>query len=250
MGIKEDFSVYFDGNSLMAPNPQSQPSTGKGSDNGPCFTAEYYVILAKNNQLTDQDKIDFNQKIGQCIFPEGILNRVPITQQDSQEQVDDYYSVLSGCKVLGNTSIPRKFLLAMIEHLGFMDSTAPGHIGNWNAWMIRQPQLVACMVSAAFPSFLNPLHWIMRVLALPFYFYAAIVIALSCIGTDIGNTDARRLAWSLIQATKPTSLMCWAASKIWNKRLYSLYPKGMADVASFYYSPKNTNPYAKYWITD
>ena len=249
MSIHNDFSLYIDGNGLMAPNPQSQPPMGSGSDNGPCFTAEYYVILAKNNELTDQDKADFDQKISQCIFPEGILNRVPITQTDSQEEVDDYYAVLSGCKVLGNTEIPRKFLWATIKYLGFMDSTNPEKLGNWNSWMLRQPQLIACMVSAAFPSFLNPLHWVMRILALPFYFYAAIVIALSCIGTDIGNTDARRLAWSLIQATAPTSLMCWLASKIWYSRLYRDYLNGMADVAGIYYSPKNDNPYQKYWIT-
>jgi len=213
------------------------------------FTAEYYDILQKSGQLTNQDKIDFAQKINQCIYPQGILNRVPIGQTDSQEEVDDFYGALSGCKLLENTGMPRKFLAAMFKYGTFMDSTNPGKWGNWNAFMLRQPQLLACMVSAGFPSFIKPIDWIMRILAFPFYLYVAIVIALSCIGTDIGNTDARRLAWHLIQATAPTSLMCWLASKIWYSRLYSDYPAGMNDVAAIYYQPKNTNPYSKYWIT-
>ena len=249
MGIREDFQPYIDANGMLAPNPQPQPPTGKGSDNAPMFTAEYYDMLQKSNQLTDQDKLDFAQKINQCIWPQGILCRAPTNQPDSQEEVDDYYGALSGCKLVGNTDIPRKFLQAMCKYLTFMDSTNPGKLGNWNAFMFRQPQLLACMVSAGFPSFLNPLHWLVRILTFPFYLYAAVVIALSCIGTDIGNTDARRLAWHLIQAVAPTSLLCCLASKIWYNRLYSYYPNGMNDVASIYYSPKNTNPYAKYWIT-
>ena len=249
MSIKDDFEPYLDGNSLMAPGPQVQPATSKGSDNGTMYTAEFYGILQKNNQITEQEKADFNQKIQQCIWPEGILCRIPTNQTDSQEQVDNYYGTLSGSKLLGNTEIPRKFLWAMIKYQGFMDSTNPGRLGNWNAWMLRQPQLIACMISAGFPNFLNPSHWVMRILAFPCYFYAAIVIALSCIGTDIENTDARRLAWHLIQATTPTSLMCWLTSKIWYSRLYRDYPNGMRDVAAIYYQPKNTNPYAKYWIT-
>jgi len=138
----------------------------------------------------------------------------------------------------------------MIKYLGFMDSTNPGHIGNWDAWLLRQPQLVACMVSGAFPSLWNPLHWLARLSAHLFYWYAAFVIALSCMGTDVGNTDARRLAWHLIQATAPTSLLCWLASKIWLRRLYNAYPLGMTDVCQIYYQPKVTNPYAKYWITE
>lgn len=249
MGIRDDFQPYFDGNGMLAPNPQSQPPVGKGCDNAPMFTAEYYDMLEMSGQLTDQDKTDFAQKINQCIWPQGILCRAPLNQPDSQEEVDDYYGVLSGCKLLGNTDIPRNFLGAMFKYATFMDSTTPGKWGNWKAFMLRQPQLIACMVSAGFPSLTNPLHWFARILAFPTYFYAAVVIALSCIGTDIGNTDARRLAWHLVQATKSTSLMCWLASKIWFSRLYRDYPAGMNDVAAIYYQPKNTNPYAKYWIT-
>lgn len=249
MSIRDDFQPYLDGNGLMAPGPQIQPAESKGSDNGPMYLAEFYDILQKNNQIREQDKTDFEQKIGQCIWPQGILCRVPTNQTDSQEQVDDYYGTLSGSKILGNTKIPRQFLWAMIKYQGFMDSTNPGQRWNWNAWMLRQPQLVACMVSAAFPSWENSFHTFLRLLVFPFYLYAAIVISLSCIGTDIGNTDARRLAWHLIQATAPTSILCDLASKIWYSRLYSDYPNGMCDVAAQYYQPKNTNPYAKYWIT-
>ena len=250
MAIRIDFAPYIDGNGLLAPNPQPRPPVGKGDDNGPMFTAEYYIMLEKTSQITDQDKADFGQKIGQCIYPQGILSRVPVGQTDSQEEVDDYYGTLSGCKNLGNTAIPRKFLWAMIKYLTFMDSTTPGKLGNWDAFMFRQPQLIACMVSAAFPSLWNPIHWLARISAHLFYWYAAVVIALSCMNTPTSDTDARRLAWHLIEATAPTSMLCWIASKIWFKRLYKDYPTGMQGVAAIYYQPNGNNPYQKYWVTE
>jgi hypothetical protein len=89
------------------------------------FTAELYVTLQKLGQLVSQDYVDFQARIGQCINAEGMLCRVPIGQDDGQEQVDDYYGVFNGCKQMGNTKIPRQILLAMIKNLGFMDNVNP-----------------------------------------------------------------------------------------------------------------------------
>ena len=251
MALRDEIVQYFDGNGLVCPGPQPVGG-GKGSDNGPMYTSEYYVMLKMSNQINDSDIADFGQKIGQCVNHDGMLCRVPIGQHDGQEQVDDYYGVLNGCVKLGNTEIPRKFVLAMIRFFGFMDNENPGKI-DFNSWMLRQPQLMACMASAAFPSWLNPLHILLRSLVAPAYWYAAIVIALSCMGTDPSNTDARRLAWHLIGATENKSLLCWIASKIWLKRLYKDYgADGMKAVAAIYYQPKGAgaNPFAKYWVTE
>lgn len=250
MSIRDDFKKYIDGNSLNTPLPGTWIAGQSGSDNGVMFTSEYYIMLKKNGQLTDQDKLDYAQKIGQCVGPEGLLNRVPIGQSDGQEGPDDEYGVYNGCMELGNTSIPRKLLWSCIKLKGAMNNVLPG---TWTgqSFLIRQPQLLASMVSASFPSLLNPLHWLVRLLSFPLFLIAAVVIATSCINTPLDQADPRRLAWHLQNNVKKVSLFCYLASLIWMHRLNKDYDNGMKDVAAVYYLPKglNQNPYSKWWIT-
>lgn len=247
MALRDEIVPFTDGNGLVAPN-LVPPGTVRGSDNGPMYTAELYAILKKLNQLTDQDKSDFAQKIGQCINPEGMLCRVPIGQDDGQEQVDDYYGVANCCKMLQNVTIPRLFLKALFKNWGFMDNEKPGSHSNWDSFMPRQLQLMAAIISAAFPSWLNPLHILIRLLCWPLYAYTAIIIFTSCIGVDPNNCDARRLSWHLVQATRPVSLLCRFASAFWYHRLYNTYGlSGMRNVAAHYY--KDQHPFIRYWVS-
>jgi hypothetical protein len=248
MGLREDFQSYFDGNGLIAPNPVPQ-GTLKGSDNGPMYTSEYYIMLKKSGLLTDKDIQDFQSKIGQCIDIEDLLNRVPVDQLDGLEGPDDYYGVLDGCKQLGNTKIPRQFLWAVIKNKGALNNVSPG-VWSWQSFLIRQPQLLTSMIAAAFPSFINPLHLLIRFLSLPLFLIAAVAIAVSCWGSPTSDTDSRRLSWHLWQCVGKVSLLCWLASKVWLWRLYSDYgSNGMKAVASIYYHPQPTNPFSTYWIT-
>lgn len=247
MSLRTEIPPYIDGNGLVAPC-LVPPNTLKGSDNGPMYTAELYVMYEKLGQLTDQDKLDYAQKIGQCVNSEGMLCRVPISQNDGQEQVDDYHGVLDGCMQMGNTKIPRRFLWALIKYLGFMDNVNPGSHSNWSAFMPRQIQLMACVMAASFPSCKNPLHVVIRLLCWPLFVFAAIIIATSSIDAPASNTDDRRLSWHLWQCTKPVSLLCWLAGKIWLKRLYKVYPNGMQGVAALYYQAGH--PFIKYWVTE
>lgn len=248
MALRDEMIGYFDGNGLVAPH-KADPKILKGSDNGTCFSAEYYVMLQKLGQLIPQDCADFQAKIDQCINSEGMLCRLPIGQDDGQEQVDDYYSTLNGCKQLGNTKIPRQYITALIKNFGFMDNVNPGSRSNWASFMPRQPQLLAAIVAAAFPSFSDPLHLFNRLLAMPLFLIAGLTIAFSCRGTDSNDADSRRLCWHLIQTVSPVSLMCFLASKIWYKRLYSTYGSdGMKAVAAKYYEPNH--PFIKYWVTE
>lgn len=249
MTLRQDFANYWDGNGLGTPAPCIPVPNQKGSDNGTMYTSEYYIILKKNSQLTDQDKLDFQQKIGQCVDQQGMLNRVPINQSDGQDEVDNYYGTLNGCMQLGNTTIPRQFLWALIKNLGSMNNVNPG-VFQWIAFLPRQPQLIACMIAASFPSWKNPFHVLLRALCSPLFSLASVIIATSCIWTDASNTDARRLSWHLWQCLKPVSPLCWLASKVWLWRLYSDYgPTGMKAIASLYYQPQPANPYSIWWIT-
>ena len=251
MALRDDFGNYWDGNGLLAPNPGVWSPGQKGSDNSPMFTSEYYIMLKKNGQLVDQDKADYQQKIGQCVNAQGMLNRVPVGQNDGQEEVDDYYGTLNGCMQMQNTIIPRQYLASLIKNWGFMDNVNPGSHSNWASFMPRQLQMIACMVAASFPSWKNPLHILIRLLCFPLFFYAALSIVVAGWGSPTSDTDARRLSWHVWQCLKGQSLLCFLASKIWLSRLYKQYgPTGMKAVAAIYYQPQPTNPYSTWWITE
>lgn len=225
MSVRDDFLEYWDGNGLVAPNPVPA-GTKQGSDNSPMFTSEYYIMLKKNNQIIFQDLRMYPILIKSCIGLDNELHRAP-NELDQPDTVDDYYGVYSGMK---NLHLKPTFKLPL------------------RLW--RQPQLAAAMISAKFPSFINPVDFCIRLVAMPLFLIAAITLLISCINTPIDNTDARRLSWHLWQATKSTSLMCYLAGKVWLKRLYKDYPNGMKGVAAIYYKPSPDNPYSKWWITD
>lgn len=247
MALRDEISPFIDGNLLVAPSLVS-PGTLKASDNGPMYTAEYYVMLKKLDQIFTEDVLDFQSRIGNCINPQGMLNRTPIGQDDGQEGPDDYLGVLNGCVQFGNTDIPRRFLKAVFKYQGALNNESPG---TWTiqSFLIRQPQLLAAIVAASFPSWKNPLHILIRILSIPFFIYAAGCIAVAGLGDDHNDTDSRRLSWHLMQIMKPVSLLGWIASTIWLRRLYKDYgPTGMQAVASIYYQPGH--PFAKYWVTE
>lgn len=247
MDIRVDFYSYFDQNGLLAPGPVS-PDTLSASDNGCSFLSEYTIMLSKHGLLTDEDRAYFESHINRCI-DQNMLNRVPVGQNDHQEGPDDYVAVLNACRELEITNIPRTLLWGMIKHFGFMNNDKPGTLTQ-ESFLARQPQIIAAMVNASFPSMWNPFHYLLRHFAFFFYFVAAVSIFVSCINAPTSDTDARRLAWHLQNNLKKNSLMCWIASYFWMKRLAKDYPETlMAGVARIYYQPQGDNPYAKYWVT-
>lgn len=249
MSIKSEFLPYLDGNYLMAPNPTNPHGTG--SDNGPMFTSEFYIILKRNKELSIEDAQNYHSTILFCVGPKGMLNRVPEDLHESgQEGVDDYYAVLNGCFQLSITNIPRIFLRAVFRYAGALNNVDPGK-WTFDSFLVRQPQLLCAMVAAAFPSKVNPLHYAIRLIAYPLFLYSAVVIATSCIGASPTDADSRRLSWHLVQTLKTVSITCYLASLLWYKRLYATFPNGMKDVAALYYKPAglNANPYSEYWVS-
>jgi hypothetical protein len=245
MSIREQIRPYTDGNDLVAPNLVT-PNALSGSDNGPMFTSEYFIILCKSGQLLTSDIADFSQRIEKCINSQGMLNRVPVGQSDGQEGPDDYYGVLNACFHLGVTSIPRKFLWATIKYKGALNNVNPG-TWQWDTVLIRQPQLLAAMVCAAFPKW-NPLHILIRLIALPLFLIAAVSLAISCTDTPNNEADPRRLSWHLLQTVYKRSIMCKLASFIWYWRLRSDYKEAeMRGVAYLYY--QRGHPFIQYWVS-
>lgn len=242
--INED---YTDANGLVSPHPCSRQSTA--SDNGPMFTSEYYIMLKMRGELTAFDAMMYQTTINSCINLQGMLCRWPVLMPQIQEQIDDYYAVLNACKQLGITWMPRLFLKAAVRNLGALNNVNPGK-WTFDSFLIRQPQLVASMVAAGFPSKLDPLHLAIRLIAFPFFLVAAVTIAISCIGEPKDSTDPRRLSWHLIQATQSLSVLCALSSLLWYRRLRLSYGiAGMRAVAAIYYKPEGSHPFAKYWVT-
>lgn len=246
MALRDEIIPFIDGNGLVSPSLSNGQQ--KASDNGVMYSSEYYIMLEKLKQATDQDVADFGQKMLSCLSPEGILCRIPQPVKDGQEGPDDYFGLMNACMQLGNTDIPRKILWAFVRYVGFLNNDDPGKI-TAKAFMARFPHLTACMVSAAFPSWKNPLHIIARMACLPIYIYAAIILLLGDSLTPPNNTDSRRLSWHCWQCLKGVSLLCRIGGRIWANRLYKDYGSdGMKAVAAIYYH--DAHPFAKYWVTE
>lgn len=250
MSLQQEISAaYTDGNLLVTPHPISR-GVERGSDNGPMYTAEYFVMLKKLGETPWWLPMDFLCRINHCINS-GILGRVPTRQPQDQTGPDDYYGVLNACKALDLQKIPRDMLKAVFRNLGALNNVNPG---QWTlqSFLIRQPQLLAAMIASAYPSLKHPGHWLVRLLALPLFAYAALVIAISCINTSKENADPRRLSWHLLQTTAPVSILCHLASLVWYKRLYEYYgPAGMKAVAAIYYQGQadgTSHPFSRYWV--
>jgi len=215
MNIKSDFQPFIDGNGLLAPRPIT-PGTLRGSDNGTMFTSEYYIMLHRNEGLTDEDITRYAQLISSCIGTDHCLHRAP--GDPSPDVIDNHIGVLAGYA---------EFDIAVNFHLVFP--------------MWRYPQLVyAYLLARGVPSFLM----------FPFAIYNALVIGTSCIGSPISDTDSRRLNWLQWQATKRKSWIANLSGKFWHWRQTKIYgtPEVMKAVAAQYYLPSYSNPYATYWI--
>lgn len=217
--IAAAFATYLDGNGLMSNSPVP-PGTIRASDNGPLFSSQYALILLHQLEMTPDVELDYQKAIAACIDVNGNLHRAP--GDTSEDAPDDYYGVsaaFSQLNVKSNVKLP------------------------FNLW--RQPQLLfAVMASNQTLSRWKFWQWSLAI-------YTALVVLTSDINVDPGNTDARILAWLLIQATAPHSTLVSLAAHIWYNRLYAAYPNGMNDVAAIYFQPNglNNNPYSKYWVT-
>lgn len=240
---------YTDGNGLTTPAPAVK-GVARGSDNGPMYTAEFLIMLSLSgdqlNVLPTAPSLTF------CVDSiTHLLNRQPWSAQpQDQEGPDDYYGVLNYLKLSGDVITARGFLKALGKGRGCLNNATPG-VWTWDSFLIRQPQLLCAMISAAYPGW-SILQIAIRLLCFPLYLYTAIIVATACLGVDTGDADARRLSWHLQRTVRGTSALCWLASKLWYRRLYKDYgPIGMRAVAAIYYKglPDGTpHPFATSWI--
>lgn len=246
MSIRDEIVPFIDGNGLVAP-ARVAPGTVAASANGTMYTSEYYAILKMSGQLKPQDQVDFANRIGKCIDSNGLLNRTPLGQNSDLDSPDDYVGTINGSFQVGNTDIPRRYLGAVFKFFGALNNTEPG---KWTAksFLVRQLQLVTMMVSAAFPSWLNPLHILIRTFFAPFYWWSAISILWACRKQPTSDTDYRRLAWHHTCVVKNYSLLCKLASLVWYRKLHLDYgtSTAMRAVAAMYYGADH--PFSQYWL--
>lgn len=245
MGLMQAIKPYIEATGLVISH-KVDPDTSFNSGNGLMYTSEFYIMAYRRGLLKQEDINNFEKLVLSCIGPSGALNRNPLPHESGQEGPDDYYAILNACIQLGIVSIPRIFLKSAMRHLGALNNV---QLGKWTpqSFLLRQPGLVATLITACFPSLKNPLHYLIRALFFPFYLITAIIIALSGISAPIEEVDSRRLAWHLAESTDKRSLLCFLASKIWFNRLKDQYgDNGMKTVATLYY--EKGHPFATYWV--
>lgn len=276
--MRDEFKDYIDALGYLNPHPIN-PNTIHNCDNSLMFTSEYYMILKNRGELTPRDATNWKILVETSMPQPGLLARYP--GDTGQDGPDNMVAVLGAAASLNKPDIARQILDYGLKHFGFFNNENPrsfkGKNGkiNWEAFLWRQFQLAFAAASASgwynnaviplaillglfifplMPSLLNGLILALvlsvytpQLLFLPLELFTALVIATSCWRVPTSDTDARRLAWSLIQATQ-NSFLCKLAARIWTARLYKDYPEGMNSVAEMYYQPLGSNPYAKYWV--
>lgn len=212
MSLRTEIPPYIDGNGLVAPY-LVQPGTMRASDNGIMFTSEYYIMLNRNHECSPTDVLIYYNLIGKEVGSDKDLHRAP--GDTTQDAPDDYHGVIAGYAEFG---LKPDFEIPILDCL---------------------PQLVfAYLLGKGVPSFV----------LFPFNVYTAVVLAISCINTPVGNTDARRLNWLLWQATKRKSILCNLAGKFWHWRQTKVYntQNVMQAVAKIYY--QDNHPFQRYWV--
>lgn len=248
--LQDEIIPYVDGYGLVAPHKVTA-GTMRSCDNGTMFLGEYYDMLYKSAQSTQLDSDNWEQTISTCMLEPGLVARAPGAHD--LDAPDNMLGILSAGKLLNSPAIPRQILWYGLKHFGWFNQENPGSIYGkdgtilWAAFLWRQYQLVAATVSA------SRLPWILRLLFLPSYFYAALVIAytgLKNIPND-QDMDSRRLCWHLVQIVAPDSWMCRQASKVWYWKLHKDFPPSqweqcMRGVAAKYY--EEGHPFIRYWI--
>jgi hypothetical protein len=238
MGLRDEIVNYEEGDGLIScvANPTH---TFRTCDNGVLFCSEYYLMLAMNGLLVEQDKIDYAAKIRACYVSgsTGLVARAPGDQGDTDP--DDYHGMFAACVVLGLPDLGKEVLDWGLSHCG---SYNPQNPQQWTgaSCLFRMPQLLAAAYCAAGQ--------------VPFDMWsllgvAAGVIATSCVNDATSDTDSRILSWCLIQACSPYSFDCREAAKLWYARLYKDYgPTGMLAVAQIYFPVGH--PFREYWVTE
>jgi hypothetical protein len=213
MSLKQEIVPYVDGNGLVAPS-LVPAGVMRGSDNGPMFTSEYIIMVHRNNEMDVNTFSNYIIEIHKCIGSDGHLHRAP--GDTSQDEYDDNIATLAGYAEFG-LSVPFTLPLALC----------------------RFPQLVyAYLLSKDVPSFLMA----------PLAILTAFIIGLSNIGTPALDSNDRKLAWHLWQATKHYSVICNLAGKFWywrQKRVYKTQ-NPMKAIAEIYF--EIGHPFVRYWI--
>lgn len=240
MGLRDDIKANFtDADGLVSPNP-CDPSTHNASNNGVCYSGEYITLLALTDLPHEGDLLAYAKVMEACKVPSylGLINRSPINTKDS-ESPDDFYGLFSGLYFSGLNSMSRDFLSYGLKHYGSFNNTNPGHF-SWATCMYRQPQLLAMNLWSAYPE-----NKLIKILIFPLTLITAIIIATACLGlTQTAGADPWRLTWLLVQVAKRESWLCKLASRLWYRRLDSVWG-GMAQVAARYYKglPGQDHPF-------
>lgn len=224
-------SAFVDADSLVNSQPCSHAAQN-ASNNGVMYTGEYVTLLHLLGQSVHTDDDFYGADMCRCLVTDGLYQRSPENNRDL-ESVDDYYGLCAGYYYSQNFSLGK----AVLDY-GFKWK-APGCYDNlkegafqWNAFLWRQPQLMAMMYWAAG-----------KQAPLPLRLYTAFEIATACIGAkQTDGADKWRLTWLIVKVASEKSWICRQASKLWRNRLKSVWTN-MAGVYGTYYQGVNGQPH-------
>lgn len=225
MSLRSEIDAWYtDKDGLVSPHPCLHTDVN-ASNNGLSYLSEYMTLLVLSRDF--QKKIDtahFNDVVMNSEVVPGCYNRSPSNLRD-YGAVDDYYGISMANYFMRDGLIASEILTHGAHNWGSYNNINP-FVFTWPTMMWRQPQLVAMMLWGSGRKVWFPLN-----------VYVAVVLAFACRGKlQTDGADRWRLTWDLAMVASRESWLCRQASKLWLKRLFSIWgPDGMKAVYRKYY---------------
>lgn len=228
MSLKEAYKPYTDPLGFIHPG---YPENHTPSQNALRWTSEAYILMFRQDELTESDIQTYAQLVRICYKEKGLLNRYP--SNNEQEGPDDYHAVLAACKILNLPDLAKEILdYGRANYFNYNNQTPGKFTGS--AFLGRQLGLVAGMYLASNqePNFFLKLAF-------------KIALQISARTSVVKNQDIKTLAYFLILTAKDYKPL-EDSIKSWYDSLYKEVPNGMQGVLSIYYNNGNY-PTVKYW---
>ena len=235
MSFKDDSKTYMDPEGFFG---QRQNPGFRSTNNSLLYTGTYFTILVILGEARKEDLEVFEKIVQACEVPvgavptPGLYYRHP-DQNDIPEEHDDYVGLASAAYHL-NSSVAKDIVNYGRKHAWFYDSITPfaHNLARWHAkFGSVTPHYKVC-AGERLPLF-DQITW-------------ATSILLDAISPRV-NLSTKILNWLKIKAIDGKYPICNAAIAFWRFKMHRLFPNGMADVFTLYFTNDggSEHPFAK-----
>lgn len=221
---------YVDEQGLVSPFRIESPKF-QASGNGLAYSALYYLLLWKNGQITQEDRLNFSTLIMACSPKElGLIQRSP--SDDTQQTHDDLLYMAIACWALGLRAPASLVINHLCENFGIYNTENPGSIRakdgriDFGVFLPRHLDMMCALKWAEGEKAAYPLRA-----------FLAYRISQTMKGRPFGDTNGIIKVYALSHMALGCGgrLERWAVNKF-NAEVARAYPGGMKQAFEIYFN--------------